>query len=339
MGLGIVAGAVLPLAVGEAAQAALPVPVETSVYPAPLLLAGAYGLLTAAVFALLPLARTRDVPPAALFRDQGAGTGPTRLGDTLVVALPAALLAGLAVAASDDRMLAAIFIAGAAAALVLFRIAGRGIMAVARAARRTGSLPLRMALANLHRPGAATPSVTVAFGIGLTVLTAVAGVQGNLRHEIGESLPQDAPAFFFIDIQPDQIEPFREIAAATDGVLPEDVEICWRVTPSTRRQPTLVERCLDGASTRPYWLTAGSAADARLLAYSLPPQAAWVAHLRREAALPTAEEVAALRAAGCGGLALPWSEALGAALADNAAASSWAVDVGVDLLDPAAATS
>ena len=56
------------------------------------------------------------------------------------------------------------------------------------------------------------------FGIGLTVLTAVAGVQGNLRHEIGESLPQDAPAFFFIDIQPDQIGPFREIAAATEGV-------------------------------------------------------------------------------------------------------------------------
>ncbi len=219
VGLGIVAGAVLPLAVGEAARAALPMPVQTGVYPAPLLLAGAYGLLTAAVFALLPLAQTRDVPPAALFRDQGAHGGAVRLGDTLIVAVLAAVLAGLAVAASDDRMLAAIFITGAAAALVLFRIAGRGIMASARAARRAGSLPLRMALANLCRPGAATPSVTVAFGIGLTVLTAVAGVQGNLRHEIDKSLPQNAPAFFFIDIQPDQIEPFREIAAATDGVL------------------------------------------------------------------------------------------------------------------------
>ncbi len=219
VGLGIVAGAVLPLAVGEAARAALPVPVQTGVYPAPLLLAGAYGLLTATVFALLPLARTRDVPPATLFRDQGAQGGAVRLGDTLIVAVLAAVLAGLAVAVSDDRMLAAIFITGAAAALVLFRIAGRGIMALARTARRAGSLPLRMALANLYRPGAATPSVTVAFGIGLTVLTAVAGVQGNLRHEIGESLPQDAPAFFFIDIQSDQIEPFREIAAATDGVL------------------------------------------------------------------------------------------------------------------------
>lgn len=116
------------------------------------------------------------------------------------------------------------------------------------------------------------------------------------------------------------------VAAATDGVLPDDVEVCWRVTPTARRQPTPMERCVDGAANRPYWLTAGSAADARLLAYSLPPKAAWAAHLRRRA-LPTPEEIASLRAAGCGGLALAWSEELAAALEDGA----WAAAAGVDL--------
>jgi putative ABC transport system permease protein len=215
---GLIAGAVLPLAVGEIARAALPVPIEVGIYPAPLLLAAAYGLLTAVVFALLPLARTRDILPAALLRDRTGHVGTIRLGDILLVAVLAAALAALAVAASSDRMLAAFFIAGAALALVLFRLAGVAIMRLARLAGRPRNLALRMALANLYRPGAATPSVTVAFGIGLTVLTAVAGVQANLRHEIGETLPQDAPAFFFIDIQPDQIGPFREIAEATPGV-------------------------------------------------------------------------------------------------------------------------
>lgn len=216
---GVIAGGVLPLLVVEVVRSALPVPVDVGLYPAPLLLAAAYGLLTAVVFALLPLARTRDIPPAALFRERTGETGGSaRLTDRILVAGLAAILAGLAVTASDDRILAAVFIAGAALALLLFRLAAVAIMAGARLAGRPRLLSLRMALAGLYRPGAATPAVTVAFGIGLTVLTAVAGVQANLRHEIGQTLPQDAPAFFFIDIQPDQIDPFRELAAQTTGV-------------------------------------------------------------------------------------------------------------------------
>lgn len=216
---GVIAGGVLPLLVGEVVRAALPVPVDVALYPAPLLLAAAYGLLTAVVFALLPLARTRDIPPAALFRERTGETGGhSRLFDRILVAGLAAVLAGLAVAASDDHILAAVFIAGAAMALLLFRLAAVAIMAGARLAGRPRWISLRMALAGLYRPGAATPAVTVAFGIGLTVLTAVAGVQANLRHEIGQALPRDAPAFFFIDIQPDQIDPFRLLAGETQGV-------------------------------------------------------------------------------------------------------------------------
>ncbi|MBT7615329.1 MAG: ABC transporter permease, partial [Rhodospirillaceae bacterium] len=146
---GLIAGAVLPLAVGEIARAALPVPIEVGIYPAPLLLAAAYGLLTAVVFALLPLARTRDILPAALLRDRTGHVGTIRLGDILLVAVLAAALAALAVAASSDRMLAAFFIAGAALALVLFRLAGVAIMRLARLAGRPRNLALRMALANL----------------------------------------------------------------------------------------------------------------------------------------------------------------------------------------------
>ena len=217
--LGLVAGALLPLGVGALARAALPAPVEVGLYPGPLLLAAAYGMLTAVVFALPPLARARDIPPAVLFRDRTGGRGRARARDMAAVAILASALAALAVAASDDRVLAAVFVVGAALALVLFRLAGHGFMALARLAGRPRRLAPRLALANLHRPGAATPRVAVAFGIGLTVLTAVAGVQANLRHEIGETLPRGAPAFFFVDIQPDQIGPFLELAEATPGVL------------------------------------------------------------------------------------------------------------------------
>ncbi len=232
---GLIAGGILPPLVGDLVRNALPVPVDAGLYPKPLLLAAAYGLLTAIVFALLPLARTRDIPPAALFRERSGDQGGTARGrDRLVTAGLVALLAGLAVGASRDHLLAAFFIAGAAAALLLFRVAAIAIMAAASALGRPRWLSLRMALTGLYRPVTATPAVTVAFGIGLTVLTAVAGVQANLRHEIGRSLPEDAPAFFFIDIQPDQIGPFRTLAQAMEGV--HDVQS----VPSLRGRITVI---------------------------------------------------------------------------------------------------
>src|SRR5690606_39963509 len=73
---------------------------------------------------------------------------------------------------------------------------------------------LRLALANLHRPGATTPSVVQSLGLGLTVLVAVVLIQGNLGREIQETLPDAAPSFFFIDIQPGQVAEFDALIAA-----------------------------------------------------------------------------------------------------------------------------
>ncbi len=114
---------------------ALPVPPRMGLYPAPLLLAVAYGLLVAAAFALWPLARAAQIPGAALFRD-ALLPGPMR-GRGVVLAANAAValaLVGLLVAASPDRGFALWFCAAAAATLLLFRAGGAGLMALARRA-------------------------------------------------------------------------------------------------------------------------------------------------------------------------------------------------------------
>ena len=45
-------------------------PFEPTLAPGELAIAALYGLLTALVFAILPLGRAHDVPVSALFRDQ-----------------------------------------------------------------------------------------------------------------------------------------------------------------------------------------------------------------------------------------------------------------------------
>ena len=218
VGLGVIVGAALPAVCIALFGDSLPVPAQVGIYPVPLAIAALYGVLTAAAFALWPLGRAARIPGAALFRDAllPAGVRP-RLAVMLVLAAAGAALAGLVVANSADRVFAASFCACAAATLLIFRAGAWGLMAAARRVRLRHPAWLRLGVANVHRPGSATPLLVVALGLGLATLTAVALIEGNIRGGLLADLPPDAPSFFFIDIQNAQLADFMRIVRAQPG--------------------------------------------------------------------------------------------------------------------------
>jgi len=214
--IGLAIGAVLPILGLEIIADRLPVAPVTGFYAEPLALAALFGLLTAVTFGLWPVARAREIPAAQLFRDRAAPVaGRPRPVYIVATVVGIGLLAALAFAAANDRFLAGWFVAGALATLAALR-GGAGLIAMAAArAPAFGGAAVRLALANLHRPGSVTPSVVMSLGLGLSVLVAVALIDGNLSRLVAERLPERAPAFFFIDIQPDQVADFE---AAVTGV-------------------------------------------------------------------------------------------------------------------------
>ena len=56
----------------------------------------------------------------------------------------------------------------------------------------------------MQRPGNYTVGMAVSIGVGVMVIVTVALVKASLLASIGDRIPEDAPTFFFIDIQPDQ---------------------------------------------------------------------------------------------------------------------------------------
>ena len=215
---GLLLGGLVPAAIGPFLSGLLPIELRLRVYPLALAAAALSGLLTVLVFALWPLAAIGRIPPAALFRDT---IMPARRRVPLSVAtttIAAAIgLAALVVAGAPDRRVALWYVGGAIAAFALFRVAGALVVWIARHMPRPGQPLLRLAFANLHRPGAPTARVVLSLGLGLAVLAAVALVQGNLAVEVETRLAERAPAEFFIDIQPDQLAGFAEIVRATPG--------------------------------------------------------------------------------------------------------------------------
>ena len=217
--IGLVLGAAIPYAAIAYLQDMLPVPARPGLYPAPLLLAAGYGLLTVLAFAVWPLGRARDVPAAGLFRQIVAPvSGRPRWR---YVALTGAALAGLAAMAmlfSDERRFTLWFLLGSGAAFLILWLAGIGLMRLAARLPRPASTVWRMALGNLHRPGAATPNVVLSLGLGLTLLVTVAQITSNLAAQIKDGVPADAPSYYFIDVQPDQIDGFETLVRGLPGV-------------------------------------------------------------------------------------------------------------------------
>ena len=111
---------------------------------------------------------------------------------------------------------------GVAGALLVLLAAAWGLRRLARRLGRgalvRGRPALRWALAALGGPSGETASVVLALGLGLSVLAAVGQIDWNLRNLVSRDLPERAPAFFFVDIQNDQLEGFLARAEAVPGV-------------------------------------------------------------------------------------------------------------------------
>ncbi len=218
LAIGIAVGTALPLIAIRLFADLLPIQPVIAFFPEPLIAAASYGILIALTFALWPLARARAVPAANLFRatvENNLFWPPLR--DLLGLLACAAGLAALTIATASNRWFAIWFVIGALASFGLLTLAADGMKRLARKFHAMGGVTLRLALANLHRPGATTTGVVLSLGLGLSVLVAIVLIQSNLNRQIEGRLSEGAPAFFFLDIQPDQTAAFDAAVTGTPG--------------------------------------------------------------------------------------------------------------------------
>lgn len=207
--IGLVAGAALPFAIVGAFGKLLPLPVVPALHLDELALSFVYGLLTALAFGLWPLGRVHDVPVAALFREAVSSEWHRpRWGYLVLMAAVISLLIAVAIGLAYDKRVATVFVASSIVVFALLRGIAAGLMALARRLPRTRITMLRLAIANIYRPGALTPSVVMSLGLGLAVLVTITQIDGNLRRQFLAALPDRAPSFYFIDIPTGESERF-----------------------------------------------------------------------------------------------------------------------------------
>ncbi|MBX5238340.1 ABC transporter permease [Rhizobium sp. NLR22b] len=212
---GLVIGALSPIFAAQFLAQFLPVSTAPTLYPGALLLATLFGILTTLAFAILPLGHAREVPATALFREQGFEA--RRLPSwpyILLAAVFMAALASLAILTAYDRFIAVVFVGAIIFAFVVLRLVAALIAWLARRSPRVHSPALRLAIGNIHRPGALTPSVVLSLGLGLALLVTLTLIDGNLRQQLTSRMNEGAPNFFFVDIQSAEVDAFRNLVQA-----------------------------------------------------------------------------------------------------------------------------
>jgi putative ABC transport system permease protein len=212
---GLAVGSVAPLGITALAGDVLPVAPGFALHPVPLLTSAAYGFLIALAFALPPLARARTVPAAGLFRS-AVEIGP-RAERRTVMAVGAAIFAivALALVTAREPLFSLGFIAASLALVLILTALAWGLRLLAARLPRPKVPLLRLALANMHRPGAQTQALVVALGLGLTLFVTLAAIQTSISNEIARSVPERAPSFFVLDVPRDGAERFTEMIEKT----------------------------------------------------------------------------------------------------------------------------
>lgn len=208
--LGLATGVLVTPLLGMALQGLLPVEGGFVIEPAPLLLAGAYGILVAFAFASAPLLRARSFPAMALMRSRIVPLARDRRA-LLATAAGLVAICALALFTSSQVWLTGGFLLGAGLALVLLAGLGLGLQYAARKLPRPSNPLMRSALANIHRPGAPTSALVTALGFGLAAFVLLAAIQSAIDGNIQSRVPQEAPDYVVIDLPPEGETRFFEL--------------------------------------------------------------------------------------------------------------------------------
>lgn len=197
----------------------------------------AMGVGTTLLFSLWPLQKVGRVAPSRVFRQEVEdsfgehGRGKTERGRGKGCASRSFALgllivlgwAGLSIWQAGSWRLGSWVIGGAAAAILLLLGATWGGLRLIRSLGRPRPLIFRYGIGNLTRPGRQIMTVVLSIGIGVLILLTLLQVEKNLLANLEQNVPEDAPSLFFIDLQPDQKEPFEGIMAKWDLKKPVDL--------------------------------------------------------------------------------------------------------------------
>ena len=231
--IGFVAEEILTIILADLIASDLP---DIGIMPVVLACGSAMVLLVG--FALPSLIQLRNTPPLRVLRHDVMPPAPSRM---LVAGLALAAVAALLYRSVGDAQMLAIMLGGIVVIAIALYLVGRGLVATMGHFRSGVGVAWRYGLANVARRGRDSAVQVVAFGLGLTVLLLLTIVRTDLLEGWRQTLDEDAPNHFMINIQPHELESVANIYRSA-GVEPPEFVPMIRARMSTINDVSVKDR-------------------------------------------------------------------------------------------------
>jgi putative ABC transport system permease protein len=204
----------------------------------PVVLASGSAMVLLVGFALPSLIQLRNTPPLRVLRHDVMPPAPSRM---LVAGLALAAVAALLYRSVGDAQMLVILLGGIVVIAIALYLVGRGLVATMGHFRSGVGVAWRYGLANVARRGRDSAIQVVAFGLGLTVLLLLTIVRTDLLEGWRQTLDEDAPNHFMINIQPHELESVASIYSNA-GVEPPEFVPMIRARMSTINDVSVKDR-------------------------------------------------------------------------------------------------
>ena len=238
---GVIAGSIVGFAAEELLSWTLSDIIASDlpgVGPMPVVLASGSAMVLLIGFAMPSIIQLRNTPPLRVLRHDEMPPAPSRL---LVAGLSLAAVAALLYRSVGDARMLVIVLGGIVIIAAALYLVGRGLVATMGRFRSGVGVAWRYGLANVARRGRDSAVQVVAFGLGLTVLLLLTIVRTDLLQGWRQTLDENAPNHFMINIQPHELESVANIYETAGIEAPEFVPLI-RARMSTINDVSVKER-------------------------------------------------------------------------------------------------
>ena len=194
--------------------------IPTSMPPPRVAIAGlglAVALITLLGFALPPLLRLRNTPPARVLRQT---LEPAPLSSLINYSSPLLAFSVVSYLLVRDWLLIGYALCGLFCVAVIFGLAGTLFVRMTTKVRGVAGVAWRYGISNIGRRGGESVVHIAAFGLGFAALLLLSVIRGELVSDWQRSLPRDTPNHFLFNISETQITPLNEMLASYGVSLP-----------------------------------------------------------------------------------------------------------------------
>lgn len=230
IGAGLIAGTVGHYLLLSQFGSLFPVPPVPGFDPVVALITASFGIVLSLAASLPWLFHARRTSPATLLRNAFSRELKLKFSKTeyAFFVLLAIMLVVLTIAYTKNIEFSFFFLGCTLLSFACFLAAAYFIRKIATLLashkHRAFFSPLwRLSIANLGRKGGITAIFLSSFGLGVTMLVALALVASNFQLQLTYQRPEQAPSFFLLDVPPESSATLRDQLLALKGV--DDVEM------------------------------------------------------------------------------------------------------------------